>query len=1018
VLQALWDDIHRHRKDGFAPDLAFFTGDLIAKGDYSPENTNLAREQFIVPLLEATGLTANRLFIVPGNHDVQLPKRHRYVSSALDALKSQDQVHEFFIEAKRDPVADGSEGFNDFVGSLSLASPVMSNAHYRAYRLALNGLNIGICGINSAWRSSGRPHDADYGRLIIGRHQLDELVENVKSCDLVFGLFHHPTEWLALFDSAIVRRQFHNHFDAVFYGHNHEVEGTLLAGSSGMYFASNAGCLYQHRDYFNGYSLVKYDLNSTTWDVIAREYFEARKTFDSALRYAPGGRQSYTVARRNISALAKLPTAEFVSFMNETIDGHLLSSLISDVAPKSLRSLFVDPPLSHLSQRQMQLDRKTHDPSSYISLKDIFAYTEATVFVGPKQSGKTTLLHRICLQSSDVGLIRFPAFAGYVDLRHMINTEAKILDALLHFSGGAYRRAEFIEFLSAGLVAVCFDNLHEADERQIAAVSAFVAEYPACRYFFSILEKLESSISTHAIPDLGIKLKSVYIHSFGRRETRELTARWFGRADTGLGDKVDEILFSLVHLNIPRTPFLISALLWIKESNVEFSPVNRGAILDALIDGVLEKLTEAKTRGGVDSTIKRHFLAALAEHLYQTNVRSLSFNELDSFTIAYFTNRALNAASGPFLQELQSRGVLLQVGDHVSFKFDCIRAYFLAQRLRESHELLDRALTPEEYLRFGEELDYLSGIARDNVDVLKRSLALLKHFHAGATLDLELEYFDDVSVNNSPFKMEHQVDFADKILGARLQGEKREELLDRLDGGGVRSSGFVVEPKRVPEATEPFPQFVLALQITSAVLRNSELVEDAALKHDAYKLITGFWAEVLIGVLIAVDLLEEDDKAIKIIANALPFENSALASYLLKMLAPNVILSMTLESLGTPKLQVVIEKSLEENEETVRHVLDTFLYLDLGLPNRFRCLESLLEKHRKNRFVSELVFFKVLQIYLLKRLSDEDERVVRGLLSRSLGTMLSNKTKVEKDRLKNRVLANFEKKRIAQKTRE
>jgi hypothetical protein len=106
---------------------------------------------------------------------------------------------------------------------------------------------------------------------------------------------------------------------------------------------------------------------------------------------------------------------------------------------------------------------------------------------------------------------------------------------------------------------------------------------------------------------------------------------------------VDEILSLLGRLNIPRTPFLISALLWIKESQMAFSPVNQSAILDAFIDGIFDKLSEPKDRTGLDSTIKRHFLAALSEHLSALNVRRIAITDLEQFTLDYFRNRALAA---------------------------------------------------------------------------------------------------------------------------------------------------------------------------------------------------------------------------------------------------------------------------------------------------------------------------------------------------------------------------------------
>jgi hypothetical protein len=55
------------------------------------------------------------------------------------------------------------------------------------------------------------------------------------------------------------------------------------------------------------------------------------------------------------------------------------------------------------------------------------------------------------------------------------------------------------------------------------------------------------------------------------------------------------------------------------------------------------------------------------------------------------------------------------------------------------------------------------------------------------------------------------------------------------------------------QITDPVRRFVTCLQIVSSILRNSELVEDAQLKRDAYDAIAGYWCELLIAVLVAVD---------------------------------------------------------------------------------------------------------------------------------------------------------------------
>lgn len=67
VLRALVTAIRRFRTQGRCPDLILATGDLAYSGqaqEYAEVST------FFDILLEATGLDKQRLFVVPGNHDV------------------------------------------------------------------------------------------------------------------------------------------------------------------------------------------------------------------------------------------------------------------------------------------------------------------------------------------------------------------------------------------------------------------------------------------------------------------------------------------------------------------------------------------------------------------------------------------------------------------------------------------------------------------------------------------------------------------------------------------------------------------------------------------------------------------------------------------------------------------------------------------------------------------------------------------------------------------------------------
>ena len=248
VLDALFRDIKFTVDTHGAYDLVFFTGDLLLKGKYSEDNKSAVVTEFLLPLLEAANIQPDRLIIAPGNHDVNLDSQSGLLSKARLSLCSEDDVATYLEEATSANLATGLEGFNSIIEKIGVnSSEVLSNNHYRAYVLPIDGISIGIAVLNSAWNCTGASADGDYGKLRVGRRQMDELVASISTTQIKLALFHHPVAWLSPKESMSTQRQLLLHFDGLFHGHNHEPNAQVSTGSSSACFVSNVGCLYQHR---------------------------------------------------------------------------------------------------------------------------------------------------------------------------------------------------------------------------------------------------------------------------------------------------------------------------------------------------------------------------------------------------------------------------------------------------------------------------------------------------------------------------------------------------------------------------------------------------------------------------------------------------------------------------------------------------------------------------------------------------------------------------------------------------
>lgn len=1023
LLTALFGDIRHSVTTCGAYDLVLFTGDLIAKGAYTDENLDSVVGEFLLPLIEAAAISPDRLFLVPGNHDVDLSAQSSIVKGARKGLTTEDEVGRYIQDVTKGNLETGLQGFNsvlDRIGSDSAASLV--NNHYRAYTIDIRGIKVGIGALNSAWHANGAALDGDYGKLRIGRVQLDEVVHALGDATVKLALMHHPLSWLAPKDGQNTRRQLPIHFDALFHGHNHEPDAQVSIGPSNRYFVSNAGCLYQHREYFNGYCSLSYCPRLRQWSVRAREYFETRQTFDIAPRFAQGGEAKFALSiDEGAGTQVLVPSDEYVECVHAAFNARLLPTLVSDVAPKNLKSIFVEPLLSRASQRKIDGGGKNGSSGLFVPLKDIFQLKKSVVFLGNKDMGKTTLLHRIGQLSIEFAVADLAPFCAYVDCDVAGETRASLVDAIVTFTGGSYRKSEILELLNQGTMTVCFDNVKEHRKKQFSAVSDFCRTHDKCRYYVAMLENVEYSLSPDQVPRVVPESEIFYLHPFGRRETRILTQNWFGESAEECNQKVNDVLSLLGRLHVSRSPFLISALLWIREKGTQFSPVNQAEILDALIDGVMEKLSEVKDRSRIDSTIKRHYLASLSEHLHSTGKKSISMLDLERFTIDYFSSKGLPVAIGPFLVDLKAKGILLEVGDDVTFMFDAIRAFFLSTRLHENDELLEKALSREHFLEFGEELDYYTGRHRDQTEVLRKALALVKEFFESAEWAIDLGEFDKIDVTRSPINEAVHGKLLD-ATATRPDAELRQALLESVDD--QTRGQDPLDPSRFLQSDRTgVHRYLESLRVASSILRNSELVGDVALKREAYAEFADGWCRVLIGTTLALDGMEElpgssgngkrEDPVLGLLQGLLPVDNPGVAKYLLKLIVPNVIVSVALESIGTSKLQMIIEEHGKSATSTVQRVLDVFLLVDLRTPRWIHHLDTLFQQYHKNRFVCGLIFAKLFQVFMLGTLRPDEEHQVKGLLAEAITSMVSENRATYKNRIKARFLSDLEKKRLA-----
>lgn len=247
VLKGLISLLSRDSED-FPLDLIFITGDLAFAGiaeEYA------VVEHFLSDLLRATGVPPERVFVVPGNHDLDR-KTSKWL---LRTLTSDEEATDFFINgASRRWHAHKFDAYRTSMSKAVGANrPLGLGVGPDAVELVeVRGQRIAVASFNSAWFAHD---DADTGKLWLGEANVDQAVDRIQqetNVSLAIALMHHPTETLSELEREPVERLLERSFDVILRGHLHREKTRVLQGQRGSYLEVAAPASYQGSQWPNG----------------------------------------------------------------------------------------------------------------------------------------------------------------------------------------------------------------------------------------------------------------------------------------------------------------------------------------------------------------------------------------------------------------------------------------------------------------------------------------------------------------------------------------------------------------------------------------------------------------------------------------------------------------------------------------------------------------------------------------------------------------------------------------------
>ena len=248
---------HLDELAGEAPlDIVLFTGDAA---DWGQPAEFAHASEFLGATLERLGLGPDRLFVIPGNHDVDRTVEADCWKAFREAMANSNDllgvarwmsgggVPPGFDQEWRALISKRLGAYREWVRSDLRRPELAGTENTLGYRATLElpeaGYPIHILGLNTAWLCGD---GNDSGKLWILDEQLMRIATGANGDPLPgfrLLLMHHPLDQMA--DGAQCRRLLKRHVDVVLRGHLHDEELETWSDPDRSVPQLAAGCLYE-----------------------------------------------------------------------------------------------------------------------------------------------------------------------------------------------------------------------------------------------------------------------------------------------------------------------------------------------------------------------------------------------------------------------------------------------------------------------------------------------------------------------------------------------------------------------------------------------------------------------------------------------------------------------------------------------------------------------------------------------------------------------------------------------------
>ncbi|MBE4906948.1 metallophosphoesterase [Bacillus luteolus] len=981
-------------------DLIVFSGDLIDKGGRSFGNDiSLGFMNFeeivIQPILNALNLSKDRFFFTIGNHDIDRNADSIVLEKGLEhTLVNISNINSYIdtndLQGSQRVVAFKEFEkyfYEDFNGIKELSN------FQSAFKIPISGIDIGITSFNSAWRCYDS--DLDRGKIVLGERQITRARDVIKEADVKIGIIHHPLDFFAPFETRVIESMMTTDYDILLCGHVHEGStwtksiflGTTYVSVSPSNWTTNSRT--SDRYIANGYSIIDYDIDNSRIQTLYRRYSHPKESFvantdigDDTGKTVFNMPSSEVVKKRDVEK-AIITTIREVQLAE--IDEHLITYNTETLAPKKIEEMFVLPKITVQEEIVVNGD-EVHKKEQTYNIEDICSSSHNILLVGGKEYGKTVLLDRILLEfTNNIG--SYAKLPVYFDNQDILRT-TRIETIISRYLNVGIREVKDL-LVNHNLVLV-IDNLSfdESNKSFLLKLNDFIMEFPDIQVIATCTSSIEGEIpaeALHSTPQLLHYFKVAFIKRFRTKEMRELMNKWFiGHELFDQPDKLQNLIKTFSTLNLPSTPLAVSMFLWIIETQENYKPINNATMLENFIERIFTKTSDSEIYlSEFNFKNKERLLTEIAYYMYEVNDINyrIPYSVLRGFIEENLRVKKFDYDEEELLRHFIRKGVLTIEKDglerYVKFKFTCFFEFFLMKNIDINKKFKEHVFSEEHYLNFIEEIDYYTGLKRDEAELLQEFQKRMMKEYDKINTAIEKT---DLGYDNVFETLKTITEKLDKKLLERISDEPKpsEEEFDHVSDTALESTDEKHDIVKKEQGINPLKKLEKMWVITAKVLKNTEETAVENLKTQAYRdIVKCSMAFVSLYKFLLDKYFEEQNEEVK------PIDSKEGMDDFIRKFLPAIHQVVVYQTLGTAKLNIVIQEVIESimdnpNVTDLEKFIAVFTYADLKGKDYLKYIDQLI-KNIKRYYIKDMVFLKLINYYYQTK-SKELEDNYRSLL--------------------------------------